>query len=129
MGERVCLAANTFQINEDLVSSYGYALQDLNPIHFDDKAAEDAGYPAKVAHGMILMTLAQKTITLKEVGWFASMYEARFTAPVFVGERIFIEPVMLSEEESMMQFRIEAQNRGGKKVLDGFVVFTKRSST
>lgn len=71
---------------EDLVR-YAGASVDLNPIHFNDAAAAQAGLPGVLAHGMLTAALALQPV----VDWIGDpttvvSYETRFTRPVVVGQ-------------------------------------------
>ncbi|GIG71277.1 MaoC/PaaZ C-terminal domain-containing protein [Phytomonospora endophytica] len=67
----------------DLVA-YADASGDQNPIHQDDAAAQAAGLPGVIAHGMYTMGLAARAVT--EWAGDASIedYTARFAKPVVV---------------------------------------------
>jgi acyl dehydratase len=67
---------------QDLVR-YAGASGDLNPIHYCDPAAEAAGLPGVIAHGMLTMGIAVQLL----VDWLGDPgaildYEVRFTRPV-----------------------------------------------
>lgn len=71
---------------EDLVR-YAGASVDLNPIHFNDAAAAQAGLPGVLAHGMLTAALALQPV----VDWIGDptavvSYETRFTRPVVVDQ-------------------------------------------
>lgn len=68
----------------DLVR-YAGASSDFNPIHYSDRVATSMGLPGVIAHGMLTMALAART-----VGEWAGgpdrvvQIKVRFTAPVVV---------------------------------------------
>ena len=69
---------------EDLVR-YAGASGDLNPIHWDERAAREAGLPGVIAHGMLTMGLAARVVT----DWAGARgtvteYRTRFRRPVRV---------------------------------------------
>jgi acyl dehydratase len=69
---------------QDLVR-YAGASGDLNPIHYSDQAAEAAGLPGVIAHGMLTMGIAAQLL----VNWADDPgaildYEVRFARPVRV---------------------------------------------
>jgi acyl dehydratase len=69
---------------QDLVR-YAGASGDLNPIHYSDHAAEAAGLPGVIAHGMLTMGAAAGLL----VDWAGDPgavldYEVRFARPVRV---------------------------------------------
>ena len=76
-------------VTREDVKAYADASGDQNPLHQDDEAAREAGFPGIVAHGMF--TLGHLTSCI--VGWAGeasalARVRAQFRAPVFVGETI-----------------------------------------
>jgi acyl dehydratase len=68
----------------DLVR-YAGASGDLNPIHWSDRVATTVGLPGVIAHGMLTMGLAARTVT----DWAGDPgavveYQVRFGRPVVV---------------------------------------------
>jgi acyl dehydratase len=68
----------------DLVRYAGASL-DFNPIHWNDRVAEEVGLPGVIAHGMYTMAIAARLVTdwLGDPGRLVS-YSARFVRPVIV---------------------------------------------
>jgi acyl dehydratase len=68
----------------DLVR-YAGASGDFNPIHWSDRAAQEAGLPGVIAHGMLTMALTTRLVT-NWTGDPAAVVDcaARFTRPVVV---------------------------------------------
>ncbi|MGH8881642.1 MAG: MaoC/PaaZ C-terminal domain-containing protein, partial [Stackebrandtia sp.] len=52
------LFAVEFRVTRDDLAAYAQASGDHNPIHLDDAAAQAAGLPGVIAHGMYTMGLA-----------------------------------------------------------------------
>jgi acyl dehydratase len=91
------------EVTEQMVRKYGEVSGDFNPIHFEDCAAKEKGFPAKIIHGMLSMAIASNIVEpfLKE-GYWVKTYEMKFRAPVFVGETITIEgTIAFIERESV----------------------------
>jgi acyl dehydratase len=68
----------------DLVRYAGASL-DFNPIHWNEKVADEVGLPGVIAHGMLTMALAGRLVTswLGDPGAVVE-YGARFIRPVVV---------------------------------------------
>jgi acyl dehydratase len=68
----------------DLVR-YAGASGDFNPIHWSDRAAQEAGLPGVIAHGMLTMALATRLVT-DWAGDPGAVVDCavRFTRPVVV---------------------------------------------
>ena len=64
---------------------YAGASGDFNPIHTIDEAAEQAGLPGVIAHGMLTMAVAIRVVTdwVGDPGALVE-YGVRFTRPVVV---------------------------------------------
>jgi acyl dehydratase len=68
----------------DLVRYAGASL-DFNPIHWNDRVADEVGLPGVIAHGMYTMAIAGRLVTdwLGDPGRLVG-YSARFVRPVVV---------------------------------------------
>ena len=89
-GQEVLTATRT--ITRDALVRYAGASGDFNPIHYNDTAAQDAGLPGVIAHGMLTMGLAISPV----VQWLGGperirSYTTRFTNPVVVPARGSVE--------------------------------------
>jgi acyl dehydratase len=57
------IAARTFEVDRAQLVRYAGASLDFNPIHWSADAAERAGLPDVIAHGMLTMALAGRLAT------------------------------------------------------------------
>jgi acyl dehydratase len=105
---------------------YAGASGDFNPIHTIDEAAEEAGLPGVIAHGML---------TLASVGLLFSPYlehgyvkalRARFSGMVLVGDELAIGGRVTGSEETeegrLLAFEVYAR-RGEDTVASGVLGF------
>jgi acyl dehydratase len=79
------LPARTVTITRADLVRYAGASGDLNPIHWSDRVATSVGLPGVIAHGMLTMGLAARTVT----DWAGDPgavveYQVRFGRPVVV---------------------------------------------
>ena len=77
------LPALTVTLSRTDVVRYAGASGDFNPIHWNDRVAQQVGLPGVVAHGMLTMALAGRLVT----GWLGDpgairTFSVRFTRPV-----------------------------------------------
>jgi acyl dehydratase len=77
------LPEQTFAVDRAQLIRYAGASGDFNPIHWDEHAARAAGLPDVLAHGMLAMALAGRTLT----DWLADPgriidFKVRFAAPL-----------------------------------------------
>ena len=66
---------------------------DINPIHWDAEAAEHAGYPAPIVHGMLAASMIGKVIGMDFPGKGTINMERsfQFIRPLFVNEHYTIQ--------------------------------------
>ena len=82
----------TYALDRRSLARYAGASGDLNPSHYNDSYAEDAGLPGVIAHGMLTMSLAISAV----VDWLGDPaavleYGTRFANPVQVPGRGSVE--------------------------------------
>ena len=105
---------------------YAGASGDFNPIHTIDQAAEEAGLPGVIAHGML--TLASVGLLFSpylEHGYVKTLL-ARFSGMVFVGDELAIGGRVTGSEETeegrLHAFEVYAR-RGADTVASGTISF------
>ena len=89
LGDRVETDSRT--ITASLIDAFANVSGDRYAIHMDDGAAQERGFPARVAHGLLILsvidglknTAPARIDALASLGWTWG-----FTAPVFVGDTI-----------------------------------------
>lgn len=79
------------QFPENITSRYADVADDHNPLHLDDEAAQAAGHPGRIVHGMC--TLATGVSALVQTlgtpkGSRLSYIRARFSRPVLPGDTV-----------------------------------------
>jgi acyl dehydratase len=79
------LPARTVTVTRDGLVRYAGASEDFNPVHWNPRVAHEAGLPDVIAHGMLTMAIAARTVT-DWAGDPAAVveYRTRFSRPVFV---------------------------------------------
>lgn len=110
VGDR--LPGRVFEVRRRDLVRYAGASGDLNPIHWSESAARDAGLPDVIAHGMFTMATAVRVVT----AWCDDpgavvQYGVRFTRPVPVpdaaGARITVEGVIATKDEASRTVRVD----------------------
>jgi acyl dehydratase len=48
------------EIKDEHIATYGEVSNDFNPLHFDKKAAKQAGFSDRIVHGMIVSSKNMK---------------------------------------------------------------------
>lgn len=105
---------------------YAGASGDFNPIHTIDEAAEEAGLPGVIAHGMLtLATMGLVFSPYLEYGYVKEL-KARFSGMVFLGDELSIGgrviEAMDNGEGNLYTFEVSAR-RGEDVVAAGTVGF------
>lgn len=77
-------------IGASAVEDYAALANDFNPIHLDMDAAQHAGLPDRVVHGMLLVALAEASLIQKWPGMRVVESRTRFLAPVLCSEGIVL---------------------------------------
>lgn len=106
----------------DLIK-YAGASGDFNPIHTIDAAAEKAGLPGVIAHGMWTMGNLAKLFTPYLEEGFIQEYSVRFSGMVFLGDVVTLKAVLKKKTEEGLNFHVAAENQTGKTVVKGKVDF------
>jgi acyl dehydratase len=105
---------------------YAGASGDYNPIHTVDEAAEEAGLPSVIAHGMLTAaTMGLLFSPYLEHGYIQEL-KARFSGMVYIGDEITIGGHVSEKEDSeegcVYTFEVHASN-GESTVASGTVCF------
>jgi 3-hydroxybutyryl-CoA dehydratase len=112
----------------DLVS-FGALTGDFNPLHFDADYMQDHMFGKRIAHGMLPLSYAvgqafQLGILEQTILSFRSL-EAKFSAPVFIGDTIHVELTVKEKKEARrlgggnVTIGMRIVNQDGKAVTKG----------
>lgn len=117
------LARTQHTITRDTLVRYAGASGDFNPIHYNDTAAQDAGLPGVIAHGMLTMGTAISGL-LEVIGdpSLVRSYSTRFTSPIEVpatgAVRLEVTAVVGAIDEDARTARVDITAQvDGTKVL------------
>ena len=117
------LARTEHELTRDTLVRYAGASGDFNPIHYNDTAAQQAGLPGVIAHGMLTMGTAI-TGLLEALGDPTAVrdYSVRFTSPIEVpatgSVTLEVTAVVGAIDETAGTARVDlTAQSGGTKVL------------
>jgi acyl dehydratase len=120
-GDRVTLLEQA--ITRLDLAAYCLASGDRNPIHWSDDAAQDAGLPDVIAHGMLTMGLATRAV-IEWAGREAELSDmsVRFSRPLRVpssvnGARVTITGTVCELSSSNVVLDLEVADAGGAALL------------
>lgn len=114
-------------ITRDMICRYGAMVEGerRNPIHYDQAAAVEAGFPDVIAHGTLSLGFVSQALTeILGAAWLTgSKISAKFIGAVFPGDEIFVHGALRERitEGSRMRlvFDFWCENRSGQKVIVG----------
>jgi acyl dehydratase len=100
--------------------------KDNNPIHLDEKAAQESIFGRRVVHGMLVASLFSGLLgaELPGKGTIYLGQTLSFKAPVFLGDRVTatVEITELRTEKSIAKLRTYCVNNKDVTVIDGEAV-------
>ncbi len=116
------------EITADRISDFADLTGDKYPLHLDDDVARQLGYKARVAHGLLVLSVVDglkfqsdaRPDGLASLGW-----NWRFEQPVFAGDTIRAELHVVSKRETssgrrgIVAFRFDVFNQEGQRVQQG----------
>ncbi|MGD8191984.1 MaoC/PaaZ C-terminal domain-containing protein [Brevibacillus ginsengisoli] len=116
------------RITTEAIREYAYASGDTQAIHLEEAAAQAAGFPAVLAHGMYGMGLSISSETVLTDKRLVS-YHMRFLAPIFAGDQvqfsIYSGEDKASNGQSEQSFKlVGCSSRTGKPVYVGKIKVT-----
>ncbi len=105
---------------------YAGASGDFNPIHTIDEAAEEAGLPGVIAHGMLTLAMMGLLFSPHLEHGYVKELKARFSGMVFLGDELIIGGRVANTEDAedgrLYTFEMYA-SKGESTVASGKVGF------
>lgn len=113
----------TKTFTDEDVRKFSEVSLDTNPIHLDEQAAKESIFGKRIVHGIATCGLISAVLANKLPGP-GTIYlgqEARFTAPVFLGDTITAtcEIIELREDKHIVKLSTTCVNQDGKAVVTG----------
>ncbi len=113
-------------INRDQLRKYAEASGDTNPIHLSDVAAETAGLPGVIAHGMLTVATMGLLFSPYLEHGHVKTFRSRFSGMVFLGDGLRVGGRVTNAEQTgegrLYTFQVYAR-RGKDTVASGEVEF------
>lgn len=103
-------------IASQMIQNYAKVSQDWNPIHMSVSAAQQAGYPQEVVHGMLTMAISARLVSpLLGKSNMIQSYHIKLIAPLYVNDRLTVTGSILSDNE----MNIRGEKQDGSVVIKG----------
>jgi acyl dehydratase len=111
------------EVTRTQIVQFAGATGDLSPLHVDEPAALELGYPSVLAHGMLTMAATGTLLT----DWWGNdrltAFGARFLAPVWPGDELtavaVVTAVRAARSGSCVDLQLTTTNQSGVAVLTG----------
>ena len=116
------------EVTADVIRRFAALSGDNYELHLDDEVAREMGFPALIAHGILIMALADglKFASPVQLDAIASLgWDIRFTKPVFAGDvisaRISVEGKRATSrpDRGIATLAFEISNQNGETVQCG----------
>lgn len=126
------LALSKNLMTAENIRQYAHASGDTQAIHVSEEAAQKAGFPSIVAHGMYGMGLAISPEAVM-AGKQLNLFWMRFVAPVFAGDQVQFDYDCKDHEaiNDLCEQRIQVvgiTSRTGKPAVVGLLIVTKEDT-
>ncbi|MBZ5752245.1 MaoC/PaaZ C-terminal domain-containing protein [Metabacillus rhizolycopersici] len=108
----------SFQVTERDIVEYANVSGDFNPIHLDEKHAQQQGFESKIAHGMLTMAKVWSILSneLLSPEILPLKYDLSFLNPVYVGDHVTLQ---ITKRENKIQLEGKSAN---KTIIKGAIV-------
>lgn len=117
-------------IEDSIVKNYANVVGDKNPIHLDEEFAAQTSFRHRIAHGMLLAGYISEAIGmhLPGPGCIYAKQELKFTAPVYIGDRVTVKVEVDERDESRNRLRLKTTcvNQDGTTVIEGTAIVLPR---
>ncbi len=111
------------EIKDEHIATYGDVSNDFNPLHFDQKAAKQAGFSDRIAHGMMTMGISTKLISpWLSSNCFIKEYESSFHHPLFIGDSLQINGEIVELSCSFARISFKGINQRRQIVISGKIL-------
>ena len=116
-------ASLTKQITEQDVNDFARVTGDENPIHLDEKYAQNSIFGRRVVHGILQAGLISAVLGMKLPGP-GSIYREQtltFRKPVFLEDTLTatVEIVEIKEKIGLLMLKTTITNQNGELLVDG----------
>jgi len=116
-------AEMTTIVDDQRIRNFAIAVEDMNPIHLDDAAADKSIYGRRVAHGMIAASFITAVMGSRCPGAGSVLLgqTLKYTAPVYVNDTITAKVTItqIQDVNPILTLATSAANQHGRVVIEG----------
>ena len=111
------------KIDESMIKEFANICGDHNPLHVDQKYAEQTMFGKRVCHGMLLASFFSRLIGMYLPGKNALYFSQslKFISPCFINDNIIIEGEVIEKSTStrLITLKTTITNNTGNRLVDG----------
>lgn len=122
--DEICIGqTETFdvQITEEMMNSFQKITGDINPLHCDEKYAQENNYSGRVCYGMLISSFYSTLAGVYLPGEFSLLLsvDAKMNNPVFIGDVLTVSGTVSEKHDSvfkLIEVKATIRNQNNKKV-------------
>ena len=108
------------EVTPELMTAFANLSGDMNPLHMDEEFARAAGFPGRVASGMLTSSFYSRLVGVYLPGKRALLdgIDLEFKSPAFIGDRLTVsgEIAFLNDAYHRCEIKARIRNAEGKLV-------------
>lgn len=112
-------------ITAEMIRQYATASGDTAPIHLDNDAALQAGFGRPIAHGMLIMGLAQSHYLSEFPAHWITSYDMKFVHPVQENTEVCFDFSLSGDDAGSIRVTVVTAN--GEMIASG-AIFVKEGN-
>ena len=115
--------SNERLVTDELIRKFAEVSGDYNPIHLDEEAAKTTRFGKRIAHGMLsgafISAVLGYEFTERRIVYLSQTL--RFTAPVFIGDRVTTTAIVskIREDKPIVTLETICTNQNGETLVTG----------
>jgi len=110
-------------IDKELIKKFANISGDFNPLHMDEKYAENTKFGKRVVHGMLLASFFSRLVGMYLPGKNALYFSQNlnFVGPCFIGDKIIVQGEVIDKSEATKIIKLKTliKNIEGKSLVEG----------
>ena len=115
--------SNERLVTDELIRKFAEVSGDHNPIHLDEEVAKTTRFGKRIAHGMLsgafISAVLGYEFTERRIVYLSQTL--RFTAPVFIGDRVSTTAIVskIREDKPIVTLETICTNQNGETLVTG----------
>ncbi len=98
--------------SKNKIRQFALAIDDRNPLHHDDEAAQKAGFRAIIAPGVMTLGMVSAAIAEEIPGVLICELKMRFRRPLYAGATPSVQCTVTMQGERYVELAIVVNNEG-----------------